>query len=100
MNAIVQTSNTASNEVSATPSHANASANAHGSQMDQGHVAPTTSGKSNSSKASCRNSSKTVGVLGKASGPKSIAGKQKASRNAFKSGFYSKALLPWEDYQE
>lgn len=33
----------------------------------------------------------------KSSGPKSLAGKQKSARNAFKSGFYSKGLLPWED---
>jgi hypothetical protein len=33
----------------------------------------------------------------KALGPKSLAGKKKSARNAFKSGFYSKALLPWED---
>ncbi|BEI36617.1 hypothetical protein [Polynucleobacter sp. HIN7] len=31
------------------------------------------------------------------SGPKSQAGKQKSARNAFKSGFFSKGLLPWED---
>ncbi len=100
MNANVRISNTASNEVSATPSHTNASANARGSQTDQENVATTASGKSNSSKASSGNASKALGMHGKASGPKSIAGKQKSSRNAFKSGFYSKALLPWEDCQE
>jgi hypothetical protein len=30
-------------------------------------------------------------------GPKSQAGKHKSARNAFKSGFFSKGLLPWED---
>lgn len=33
-------------------------------------------------------------------GPKSAPGKQKSARNAFKSGFFSRGMLPWEDAKQ